>query len=187
MDAHDVSPVCTFLREEGPGLLRAYFRRRAGWADAEDLAQETLIKAWRRCEDVAEASRARAWLFQIARRQFADHCRERREVPTPVDAAVSAEACPSPAPAFRRELGHRLREDLGALPEEQREVVAALLDGERQVEIARRLAMPLSTIKSRAQRGRQRLLERAEQRCVFERDAFGRVVDCEPRTPACCA
>ena len=56
--------------------LRAFRRKRVGCdATADDLAQETLIKAFRARESLRDATRLEAWMYRIARRALIDHRR----------------------------------------------------------------------------------------------------------------
>ena len=70
------------------GPLLDYVQRLLGGDrfQAEDIVQETLLRAWRHA-DVLERDSARAWLFTVARRLVVDGYRRRRRRP----AAVSSE------------------------------------------------------------------------------------------------
>ena len=188
-DCNGQPEICGFLETEGRSALVGYFRKRAPWDQAEDLAHDAFIKAWTRCLDLRESDRAKPWLFGIARNHLIDHYRRTAKL---AETSSDSEWTPSEdneseATAFREELASQLRANLHLLPPEQQPVISALLDGERQVDIARRLKLPLSTVKTRTQRARQRILDFANAQCAFERDAFGRVVDCESKTSDCCA
>lgn len=181
--------VCRFLATEGRSALLGYYRKRAAWDLAEDLAHDAFIKAWSGCESLEDASRVRPWLFGIARNHLADHYRRAQAERNRIEqlSPVSQDTDLSPADGFRDEMTAMLRENLWQLPDEQKPVIAAMLDGERQVDIARRLRVPLSTVKARAQRARRSILERANDQCDLVRDSFGRVIDCTPKTASCCA
>jgi RNA polymerase sigma-70 factor (ECF subfamily) len=90
---------------------------------AEDLLQETLLRALSRLDRYHEQGRFRALLFRIARNLWADHHRSRRGGTT--DAAL--EAMPAPEDlerdAIEGERTERLHRALAALPDAQREVV----------------------------------------------------------------
>ena len=55
-----------------------------------------------------------------------------------------------------------------------------------QQEMAARLGISLSGAKSRVQRGREQLKQMLLERCEFEFDRLGRIIDCKPRTKAAC-
>lgn len=83
-----------------PVLLR-YLRRMVSDSHvAEDLAQETLLHAWKGLPDFAFRSSFRTWMFSIGHRKAVDHYRRRRDVPTETDDfAAMASAAPEPADA----------------------------------------------------------------------------------------
>ncbi|MGE3171015.1 MAG: RNA polymerase sigma factor [Planctomycetota bacterium] len=132
--------------------------RRLAPADAEDLVQEALAKAWRyRASFVPGASSdgGRAWLMRAAFRAFLDH-RRRVGAPAAVDPSELAQrAAPGRCPAADRdELARAL------LP--LRPLERALLlgfHGERCSldELARRHGLPRNTVKSHLHRARRRL------------------------------
>lgn len=185
------SSICRFLEAEGRDALLAFYRRRTPWHLAEDLAHDAFIKAWSRCSDLRDPNRARPWLFSIAQRHLIDHYRKTalpQSGPSPLEPErLVEEKVAAPADVFRSSLARFLRASLRVLPPEQRSVMTALLEGERQVDIAQRLRLPLSTVKARAQRARQRLYSYLHDRCAFELDTLGRVIDCVPKSPLCCS
>lgn len=57
--------------------LTAYFGQRAGYSNAEDLTQETLISAWESLERFDRSKNFQAWIFGIAAHKLVDHHRAR--------------------------------------------------------------------------------------------------------------
>lgn len=134
--------------------LKAYMMR-LGAADdaAEDLAQETLVLAWRRAVtfDAAQASVA-TWLFTIARNRRIDRLRrERRPELDLNDPALMPD--PEPAPDSGIDIAQsetRLRAALGSLPAEQTHLLElAFFQDLSHRDIAEREKLPLGTVKSR--------------------------------------
>lgn len=132
-------------------------------AQAEEVAQEVYLEAWRQAKRFdPDRGAAISWLLQIAHARAVDRVRasqsqrnrdERigvRDTPVPVDlvaeqAEVSLEAA-------------RARRALGQLSEPQREAIElAYFDGLTQTEIAERLGAPLGTVKTRLRDGMVRL------------------------------
>lgn len=137
--------------------LRRYARALTGErASADDLVQDTLERAWRRMHLWRRGSDLRAWLFSIMHNVYINQRRPRlRRSETPENEALelSVEATQENQLELRN-----LKEALGRLPEEQREVV--LLVGLEQLsyeEVAKALGIPLGTVMSRLSRGRERL------------------------------
>jgi RNA polymerase sigma-70 factor, ECF subfamily len=145
------------LLRELPGL-RAFAIALAGSVDvADDLVQETVLKAWRNREKFELGTNMRAWLFVILRNSFYSLARRRgRELP---EADLAPAEKPTVAPDHDGVIAlDELRKALLRLPPEQRE--ALLLVGasgfscERAAEICN--CAP-GTIKSRVSRARAKL------------------------------
>ncbi len=84
--------------------LAAFARRFVGVDDADDIAQETLLRAGAGLAALRAADRAEAWLFRICRHTAIDHVRARRVrrrfwSPLPDDAAVTVRIEPAAAPS----------------------------------------------------------------------------------------
>lgn len=117
----------------------------------EDLLQETMIRAWRRIEDVpAEPNGARRWLFAVARNVGIDAIRRARVRPRCaelVEAAAWASADEIMDTVIARD---SLQSALDALSPSQRDILVGLhLEGRTTAEVGRRLRLPEGTVKSR--------------------------------------
>ena len=130
-------------RETGPGLL-AYFRRRPGLATAaEDLLQDTFVRALRRPDRLTASVSPRAYLFGIARHVSQDTLRRWR----PVVELTETTASPVAEEDVRLE---PMREAIARLPEMQREALQLKLQHELSYEeIAEVLGIPTGTVRSR--------------------------------------
>lgn len=128
-------------------------------SDADDLVQETLIKAWANREKFEPGTNLRAWLFTILRNTYYTAAvRRRRETADP-DGIFAATLAVGPTQDWSIALGS-LRKALDALPDEHREALilvgAAGLTYEEAAEVC---GCALGTIKSRVNRARSRLLK----------------------------
>jgi RNA polymerase sigma-70 factor, ECF subfamily len=130
-------------RETGPALL-AYFRHQPALAGAaEDLLQDTFIRALRHRDRLGRAVSRRAYLFGIARHVGLDALRRRK----PVEELVESPAAPVVCEDARLE---SMREAIAELPPPQRETVLLKLQHELSYEeIAEVLAIPVGTVRSR--------------------------------------
>jgi RNA polymerase sigma-70 factor (ECF subfamily) len=128
-------------------------------SDADDLVQDTLIKAWTNREKFEPGTNLRAWLFTILRNTYYTHVlRRRREVRD--ETGEYAETLRSPATQDWSVAMRSLQLALQKLPAEHREALilvgAAGLSYEEAAEIC---GCALGTIKSRVNRARARLLK----------------------------
>lgn len=139
-------------------------------ADAEDLVQDTFVKALRFAKQFTPGSNLKAWLFTILhntwRNRIRDAARGKVEVDSDVvDGAVAMDSLVAPETPERILLRDTLDADLqaalDALPEAFREAVW-LRDVEElsYAEIANVLGIPLGTVMSRISRGRRMLFDR---------------------------
>lgn len=123
--------------------------------DAEDLTQETYLRAFRSLPRFAGQASARTWLFAIARRVAADHVRALKRRPR----TVAPGADPPAVGRFDEQLA--LRDLLDTLPPEQREAfVATQVVGLSYEEAAEVCGCPVGTIRSRVARARGGLVAR---------------------------
>jgi RNA polymerase sigma-70 factor, ECF subfamily len=161
--AQDGDPVAeaAFVRATQAELWRFC----AGLVDrgvADDLTQETYLRAFRALPAFAARASARTWLLGIARRTCADHLRaviRRRRL----DARLAAEAwteAPSPDPAHRLSTAALLAE---LSPERRTAFVLTQVLGVSYAEAATIEGVPVGTIRSRVARARDELITAVAQ------------------------
>jgi RNA polymerase sigma-70 factor, ECF subfamily len=155
-------------------LYKSALRMTRSVEDAEDLIQETYLKAFKYYERFAEGTNFKAWLFKIMKNTFINSYRKRKLQPpkvdfdevqegleeTLLDQAHASLADPE-SWLMSVEMDAEVREALLGLPHDYKMVVLlADLEGFAYKETADILAVPVGTVMSRLYRGR-RMLERA--------------------------
>jgi RNA polymerase sigma-70 factor (ECF subfamily) len=157
-------------------LYSTALRLTANRADAEDLVQETYLKAFRSSGQFEPGTNLKAWLFTILHNTFLNTRRHAGRESTTADAdelervAAQPEAAASPEQILlRKTLDADLRAALDSLPDVFREAVW-LRDVEEfsYAEIAGILQVPVGTVMSRISRGRRLLYERLTARAGIE-------------------
>ena len=139
-------------------------------ADAEDLVQDTVVKALRFSDRFARGTNLKAWLYTILHNTWRNRRRDASRQPVDVDSTRVDEAAtqvdgPTAAETperilLRQTLDADLQSALDALPEAFRQAVW-LRDVEEfsYAEIAEMLGIPLGTVMSRISRGRRQLFD----------------------------
>ena len=126
--------------------------------DAEDVAQEALVRAYQNLASLRDRERFRAWLVRICWRMAIDHRRsgqrrERREQAAAVDEQADAEDL-----AAASEFRERMWRAIDALPDALRVVVVlGGIEGYQMNELAALLELPEGTVKSRLFHARKQL------------------------------
>ena len=127
-------------------------------ADADDLVQDTLVKAWRHRDKFEPGTNLRAWLFTILRNTYYTHVVRRRREVADEDGKHAATLTSAPTQDWSFAM-RSLQSALQQLPPEHREALilvgAAGLTYEEAAQICN---CALGTIKSRVNRARTRLL-----------------------------
>lgn len=178
--------------------LRRFVASRVPAQDAEDVAQEVMVRLHRGAGRLRDAERAESWVFGVARRAIADYYRARGATPAaagaePADALADPTAGPergfgrfAGAHSVHEEVLSWLRPMAEELPETYREpLLLADFEGVPQREVAARLGLTLSGAKSRVQRARAMLGDRLAHCCEVELGADGKVVDFRRRECDC--
>ncbi len=135
--------------------------------DARDALQETMIKAWRAIAQYEERAALSTWLYSVAVRCCQDMIRKRNVRAASSLDGLREEGYDPPSreagPAEKTEAEERrrlVRQALSMLPEDQRvPLVLFAVEGRHYDEIAAMTGVALGTVKSRVNRGRERLRE----------------------------
>ena len=150
------------LSECGPLAYRVARGVLRNSADAEDVAQEALLRAYRRFERLRDRGRFRAWLVRIAFRLAIDRTRssKRREVRETLWSQAAPRASAEDIAATSEFQAH-LERAMDELPEKQRLVLLlAAMEGHTLDEVAVMLGLPVGTVKSRLFFARKQLVEK---------------------------
>jgi len=154
-------------------LYKTALRLTRNSEDAEDLLQETYLKAYRHYNSFQPGTNLKAWLFKILKNTFINEYRRRKQIPPQVDFSEFEETFESvlmnkdraartpEEDLLESTLDGEVRRALSSLPHNYKVVVLlADIEGYAYKEIAEILAIPVGTVMSRLYRGR-RLLEKA--------------------------
>ncbi|MEA3173155.1 MAG: hypothetical protein QOF42_566 [Gammaproteobacteria bacterium] len=145
--------LCQSLR---PDLVRFAFWLSRDRALAEDVVQETMLRAWKAQDSLLNESAAKPWLLTIVRREYARTFERKRLATVDVDELVAKEE-PSLAAAGDQELAE-MRAALFKLPDEYREpLVMQVMMGFSTAEIAAELGLSGPAVLTRLFRARKQL------------------------------
>lgn len=150
-------PFHLLLPQHAPVLRRRALKLTGNPHRAEDLVQDTLLKAWTSRDGYRPDTQLRAWLFTILRNTFLSGLRKSRREVEDVDGAYARTLFED----ARQEDALALRELIGAialLPQPQRRAIVLMgAYGFSQLEAADACGCTVGTIKSRVGRGRATL------------------------------
>jgi len=152
----------TLFRRLAPQLLRLF--RRDIWRpqDAEELVQETFLRAHRAAHDFQQGRPLRPWLFTIALNLKREYLRRKGRKPEEV-LPLDGRRDPSVHPEYdaQRDARRLIRRGLDALPDNQRVVIELhWFDGLSFAEIADVVGASVSAVKVRAHRGYKQMRAR---------------------------
>jgi RNA polymerase sigma-70 factor (ECF subfamily) len=185
-------PAAATRRELHERVQAFVARRVSSHADAEDIAQEVMLRVHRHSAELEHAERMLGWVYRIATNAITDHYRRpaRRELPSGHAADV-----PEPEPLagvepdpdeLRRELAACLAPLIERLSPLYRQALELTeFDGISQVDAAAALGLSVSGMKARVQRGRAQLRELLLECCEVQLDRRRQVTDVRSRGEAC--
>lgn len=145
---------------------------------AEDLLQDTMLRAFRGFASFRPGTDCRSWLFRICRNRFYDLCRSRARRPVHEDVDCAQPVALDRSWEVQKELerlekgdkpdldliGDRVRCAIDQLSDEYRQpLLMCDLDGLSYQEIAEALSVPIGTVRSRISRARSRLRDELQE------------------------
>ena len=157
-DAHAFEQLVTAYRNQ---VFRLALRMCGNEADADEVAQEAFLSAWKGLPNFRGESRFSTWLYQLTTHAAIDLMRreKRQAAAEDIDEITAADDGPSPQQQVERtETQREIRSALMQLPEEYRQVLLLRFMQELSYEeIGRALKLPVGTVKSRLNRAKAQL------------------------------
>lgn len=167
--------------------LRPFIARRVGAeGDVDDVLQDVFLRMQRGLAGLRDEERFGPWVYQVARSAIVDHVRmkTRHRVAhhdAPEQLALDTDEQPLDD-AIARGLAMYVASVVALLPSPYREALTLTeLQGLTQKDAAEMLGVSLSAMKSRVQRGRDKVRAALDDCCHIALDARGHVISCEPR------
>lgn len=169
------------LTESRSEFLRFIERRAPAGVLAEDVLQQSAVRALQRSSGLREPEKARAWLYTIVRNVLSD-ARDVREIPV----EDVAEGAPAPEPERDDETCTCSMTLMGTLKPEYREALERVTLGDEPIaEMAASLGISENNATVRVHRARKALRDRLMEHCGVE--SARACLTCSCSTGRCCA
>ncbi len=176
------------MERHRPALTRYIRSLVRDTSEAEDLAQETFLRAHRQQTELRDPAALESWLYHIATHVSIDHLRRRartvqRQVDTAIeDLPIADRNRPSQVTVIQQtEMSDCVRRYVAGLSDAYKAVLLLHdADGFTADEIAHLLQLPLTTVKMRLHRARRQLGMVLKKACAFGHDDRG-VFICDPK------
>jgi len=166
--------------------LRPYIARRVpAGIDPNDVLQDVFIRLHHGQDSLRDEDSFGGWVYRIAQRAIIDqlriHAKKSATVKGLAEGQVDFAVLP-PEADLTQELASCVSVFVARLPSPYREAITLTeLESVTQKNAAEMLGVPLSTLKSRVARGRERIRLMFEECCIMSVDSRGRVTQCEAR------
>ncbi len=189
--SHLTSPATRLLGDHREAIFRFLLGMARDPSEAEDLTQETFLRAHSRLASLDDETRLVPWLYRIATNIARDRFRQaawrKRQVPFEVEGSGPALPIVDAGPRLdkvmeQREMSDCVRSYLEGLSDAYRTVILLHdIQGLTNPEIAELLGASVDAVKIRLHRARGKLRAALDRGCSFSRDERG-VTVCEPRS-----
>lgn len=163
------------------GYVKSKVRSRE---DAEDILQNVFIKISSNIDKLTEDVKLKSWIFTITRNAIIDYYRvnatkKKVGVPEEIDENVLELEEPDPT----KGLDQCMNSMISLLPEEYRDIIIdSEIKGIKQKDLADKYEMAYPSMRSRVQRGRERLKQLFYNCCHIETDKHGNILAAQGRT-----
>lgn len=151
----------------GPRIKAMMLKSGATFEQSEDIVQIVMLTIWRKLHQFsAERGSLEAWIFTIARNARVDRIRRgaSRIYQDIDDMELKSDAPDSSDELYASQCSKKVASVLQELPNEQREIIElAFMEDISQSEIAKRLSIPLGTVKSRMRLAYVKLKDRLKE------------------------
>lgn len=147
--------------------------------DAADILQEVFIKISSKLNSLADGEKLKSWIFAITRNAIIDYYRKNaKNKKTDLTDKIINETKGESDIDTTKGLDKCLKGFIQKLPKEYRDIIIdSELNGIKQKDLAEKYDMAYSSVRSRVQRGRNRLKEMLLNCCKIEADSRGNILE----------
>ena len=147
----------------------------------EDIVHDVFVKVHTKLEQVNDANKISAWIFQITRNTIIDHYRHNNKT-----ASVPDIEWESNTANFNECASDLILKLIPTLPDKYRiPLEMTELQKVSQLEVAKKLGLTYTTTKTRVQRARRMLKNKMETMLILKTDRYGNVIVCIDRGNCC--
>jgi len=177
----EIAGIYTEFRQSLLSYIRGKVRSRE---DAEDILQNVFFRISSGVNRLKDEEKLRGWIFTITRNAIIDYyranaARKNFTVNAEMDSNILQEMEEDPTKGLDRCINSMI--DL--LPDEDRDIIVdSELKGVKQKDLAEKYGMAYPSMRSRVQRGRERLKQLFYNCCHIETDRLGNVLEARGRT-----
>ena len=151
--------LCQHLADEQPRLQRMAYSWTHDMDIADEIVQETMIKAIKHIDSLKDFRAVDGWMFRVLSNCFYDHCRRQKDT-IDIDDCVLVDDHTPDSLNDRDEMLNDVRSAIAQLPVKHRQVITLVdLESLSYLEVAEILQVPIGTVMSRLNRARKNLKE----------------------------
>lgn len=175
--------LATLYTDFHKALLTYIISKTASKEDAEDILHNVFIKIAGHADTLSQKENLKNWVFVVTRNTIYDYYRSKHlKHHESMDTSFTEDIADTDTDTPAKGLEACLTRFIEILPEQDKQLlIASELQGVKQKELAEQYQMPYSSLKSRVQRGRNKLKEMLTDCCKIELDRRGNVLDATPR------
>src|SRR5215213_8938952 len=177
---HPTAMAVNKIQESFGGYLMNFIKSKIACAeDAKDIYQDIIVKIINKSNSLAKEESFESWVFAIARNQIIDYYRSRKKMKELISAPeISFERKEEKAYSEMESCVHGF---INLLPEEYKDlIVKSEIDGKSQKQLSEITGIKYVTLRSKVQRGRERIQKMLLNSCKIEKDSAGGVLECAP-------
>lgn len=176
-----MSEIINIQQQFGDYLFNFIKSRVSCIEDAQDIYQEVILKIIHKSSQLTKSQGLKSWLFTIAKNQIIDFYRTKK-VSVDVDALSNTHFVQKEENSTYQELEGCIHGFIDALPDDYKEIIfLSEIEGRSQKELSQLLEINYVTLRSKVQRGRDKIRKMIFDACIVEQDRAGRFVGCIPK------
>jgi RNA polymerase sigma-70 factor (ECF subfamily) len=177
----EITPIYKQFHSDLLGYVKSKVRSRE---DAEDILQNVFIKISANLDKLSEDVKLKSWIFTITRNAIIDYYRANgAKTKVAVSDNIDVNVFESDDPDPTKGLDQCMSSMIGLLPGEYRDIIIdSEIRGIRQKELAEKYGMAYPSMRSRVQRGRERLKQLFYNCCHIETDKHGNILAAQGRS-----